>query len=57
MDVRYINDDYWIELSGGSRRATDAAARIRQGIGAFGVDNGGFWYLAKALQAGATFPD
>jgi hypothetical protein len=55
--VRYIDDDYWIELSGGSRLATDAAARIRQGIEAFGVGNGGFWYMADALQSGASFPN
>jgi hypothetical protein len=55
--VRYIDDDYWIELSGGSRRATDAAARIRRGFEAFRVGNGGFWYLADALCAGATFPE
>lgn len=55
--VRYINDDYWIALSGGSRLAIDAAARIRQGIEAFRVGNGGFWYLADALAAGAVFPE
>jgi hypothetical protein len=55
--VRYINDDYWTELSGGTRRVADGAARIRRGIEVFGVGNGGFWYLADALCAGATFPD
>jgi hypothetical protein len=55
--IRYINDDYWIELSGGSRLATDAAARIRQGIEAFRVGNGGYWWMAEALCAGATFPE
>lgn len=55
--VRYINYDYWIELSGGSRLATDAAARIHRGIEVFGVGNGGFWYMADALKAGATFPE
>lgn len=55
--VRYLNDDYWIALSGGSRLAVDAAARIRQGIEACGVGNGGFWYLAEALAAGAVFPE
>jgi len=55
--VRYLNDDDWIELSGGSRRAADAAARIRHGIEACEVDNGGFWYLADALAAGAVFPE
>lgn len=53
--LRYINDDYWIELSGGSRRVTDAVARIRRGVEAYGVGNGGFWFMADALCAGARF--
>ncbi len=55
--LRYLNDEYWIELSGGSRLAADAAARIRRGIEAFGVGNGGFWWMAEALCAGARFPE
>jgi hypothetical protein len=55
--LRYIDDDYWTELSGGSRLAVDAAARIRQGIEAFRVGNGGFWWTAEALCAGATLPE
>jgi hypothetical protein len=55
--VRYINYDYWNELAGGSRLAVDAAARILRGIEIFGVGNGGFWYMAEALCAGATFPE
>jgi hypothetical protein len=55
--VRYIDYDYWVELSGGSRLAADAAARIRRGIEVFGVGSGGFWRLAEALCAGAVFPE
>lgn len=33
LEVRYIDDDYWVTLSGGSRQPRDAAARIRAGIG------------------------
>jgi hypothetical protein len=37
LEVRYIDDrssdDYWVTLSGGSRRPLDAAGRIRAGIG------------------------
>ena len=55
--VRYIDYDYWTELSGGSRLAVDAAARIRQGIEAFRVGNGAYWYLAEALKAGASFSE
>lgn len=55
--VRYINDDYWVGLSGGSRLPADAAARIRHGVEVFGVSNAGFWRLADAIEAGATFPE
>lgn len=55
--VRYINYDYWVELSGGSRLAPDAAGRIRRGIAIFRVPNDGFWRLADAIRAGATFPE
>ncbi|MBV9093050.1 MAG: hypothetical protein JO132_04105 [Streptosporangiaceae bacterium] len=34
--VRYIEYDYWNELSGGTRLAVDAAARIRAGVAPFG---------------------
>ena len=57
--VRYINDDYWTALSGGSRLATDAVARIRQGIEVFGVGNAGFWYVnnRQAKQTACASPD
>jgi hypothetical protein len=55
--LRYINDAYWIELSGGSRLVMDAVARIRHGIEAFWVSNAGVWFMAKALCAGAVFPE
>ena len=55
--VRYIDYDYWTELSGGSRLAVDAAKRIKQGIEAFGVGNGAYWYMADALRARASFPE
>jgi len=55
--VQYIDYDHWTELSGGSRLAMDAAERIKQGIEVMGVGNGGFWYLADALKASASFPE
>lgn len=53
----YIDYDYWTELSGGTRRVADGAARVRRGIEAFRVGNGGYWYVADALRAGASFPE
>src|SRR5437764_1330916 len=29
--IRYIDDDYWVDLSGGTRLPTEAARRIRAG--------------------------
>jgi hypothetical protein len=44
--VRYVNYDYWVELSGGTRLASDAAARIRAGAAPFGVPSD--WALGMA---------
>ncbi|MEU6511813.1 hypothetical protein [Streptomyces sp. NPDC046942] len=54
--VRYIDYSYWIELSGGSRRPTDAAARIKAGLRAFDVPNEPFVDAAQALIRGERFP-
>jgi hypothetical protein len=54
--VRYIEDDYWVELSGGTRLAVDAAARIRAGVTVFGVSNAGVLDMARAVADGAQFP-
>jgi hypothetical protein len=55
--VRYINYDYWVELSGGTRRPADAAERIRAGVRVFGVPSDGFLDAAAALAAGAEWPE
>ena len=54
--VRYIEYDYWIELSGGTRLAVDAAARIRAGVTPFGVPNDMVLTMARAVADGARFP-
>jgi len=51
--VRYIDYDYWDELSGGTRLAVDAAARIRVGITSFGVPNEVMLATARAVADGA----
>jgi hypothetical protein len=55
--VKYIDYDYWIELSKGSRLAIDAARTISAGEVAFKVPNDGFLALANALRCGAIFPE
>lgn len=52
VECRYVNYDYWVELSGGSRRVTDGAEHIRRGIEVFRVPNDGFWQATGAIEAG-----
>jgi hypothetical protein len=52
LAVRYIEYDYWVELSGGTRQPLDAADRIRAGITVFRVPNDGFFELADELAEG-----
>lgn len=54
--VLYIDYDYWVELSGGTRLATDAAACIRAGVAPFGVSSDWALGLARAFAEGARFP-
>ncbi|MFJ4317153.1 hypothetical protein ACIP46_18060 [Streptomyces lavendulae] len=54
--VRYLDYSYWVELSGGSRRPVDAAARINAGLRAFDVPNEPFIDAAHALSRGERFP-
>jgi hypothetical protein len=54
--VRYIEYDYWDELSGGTCLAVAAAARIRAGVTPFGVPNDRVLVMAQAVADGARFP-
>ncbi|WP_411122480.1 hypothetical protein [Streptomyces sp. x-19] len=54
--VRYLASSYWVELSGGSRRPHDAAARITAGLRAYDVPNEPFVEAARALDRGERFP-
>jgi len=54
--VRYIDDDYWNELSGGTRLAVDAAGRIRAGVTPFGVSQDRVLGMAEAVADGTRFP-
>src|SRR5262249_51249913 len=48
--VRYIDYDYWVELSGGTRLAVDAAPRIRAGVAPVGGASD--WGLGMARARG-----
>ena len=53
---RYIDYDYWVELSGGTRLAVDAAPRIRAGVAPFGVSSDWALGMAREVARGARFP-
>jgi hypothetical protein len=54
--VKYIKYDYWIELSNGSRLATDAADNIQAGKVVFDQSNDKFYKVAEVIKNGSTFP-
>lgn len=54
--VKYIEYDYWVELSGGSRLAVDGARRALAGIDVFGLSSKYFVDIAETLRHGAQFP-
>jgi hypothetical protein len=54
--VRYIEYDYWVELSGGTRMAVDGASNALAGKVVFGVSSDGLIYMANQLRQGAQFP-
>lgn len=48
--IQYINYDYWLKLSNGTRLAADAAKTIQQWIKIFDQSNDGFLEAAAALS-------
>jgi hypothetical protein len=54
--VKYIEYDYWVELSGGSRLPRDARKNILAGDEVFGVSNQEVLQMAEAFRSGARFP-
>jgi len=49
--LRYVDDGYWNELSGGSRLVRDGAATVRSGRVVFGVPNDRFTHLAARIAS------
>jgi hypothetical protein len=55
--VKYINYDYWVELSNGSRLVKDGAKSILAGIEVFKNPNKNFLEAAESLKQGFVFPE
>jgi len=54
--VKYIEYDYWVELSSGSRLPRDAARNILAGYDVFGVSHQKVLQMAEAFRSGVRFP-
>jgi hypothetical protein len=54
--VRYINWEYWLDLTDGTRMAIDGARNALAGKVACGVSSDGLVSIAAALRQGARFP-
>ena len=52
LKVKYIEYDYWAELSGGTRFAKDSVSTIKNGTEIFGVKNDNFIRLAEHIKSG-----
>jgi len=55
LKIKYINYDYWVELSGGSRLVADGAKNVVAGIEIFKQPNNNFWEAAKKIEQGSSF--
>jgi hypothetical protein len=54
--IKYIDYDYWVELSGGSRLAANGAMRVLAGHDIFGLSSKYFVDIAEILKRGTSFP-
>lgn len=54
--VRYINWEYWLDLTDGTRMAVDGARNALAGKMVHDVSSDGFMSMANALQQGTRFP-
>ncbi len=53
--VKYIDYDYWNELSNGTRLVSEGALNIRKGVEIFRQNNQHFWNALDALKKGQKF--
>lgn len=57
LKIKYIDYDYWVDLSGGSRLVADGAKNVVAGVEIFKQPNKNFWEAAKKVEQGASFPE
>ena len=57
QNIKYINYDYWVELSGGSRKVIDGARNVIGGVEIFKQSNKNFWETNEIIEKGRRLPD
>lgn len=54
--IRYIDYDYWNDLSAGTHMPLSAAETIRNGVLIYGLSNDNFLHAAEYIKSGGIFP-
>ncbi len=55
-NIRYIDYDYWNELSGKTRLVTEGAKSVEEGREFFNVSNQQYWQVSEFVKKGGRFP-
>lgn len=54
--IRYIDYDYWNELSGKTGLVIDGAKNVEKGLEIFKVSNNQYWQVSEFIKKGSQFP-
>lgn len=54
--IRYIDYDYWHELSGRTGLVIDGAKNVEKGLEIFKVSNNQYWQVSEFIKKGGKFP-
>ena len=55
--IKYIDYDYWNELSGKTGLVVDGVKNVKAGLVVFGVSNRQHWQVAEIIKKGGKFPN
>jgi len=57
LKIKYIDYDYWNEISGKTGLVMDGVKNVKAGLEIFGVSNRQYWQVAEVVKNGGKFPN